>query len=246
MPYSLVVHMVNNLPAMQGSWVWSLDREDPLEMEMATHSSCSLLPGEFYGQRRQGRQESDMTEGLTHTRTMFYSKLFHVTEWGPLGLLGTEASLSPISCRCWLKKDAQSESCRLSFIWGQNEDCSLGDSTSDSSKKLLQRSNGEGKTTAFMTFPVFLRSNLNSCQSRKEPPRNHLTQIKGLERRPTTWDPAHTLILSDPTFDPRLWKPSSSSLGLRCIVFLGRSLVCLPLPGKAIKLSFSLAWWLRW
>ena len=34
-------------------------------------------------------------------------------------------------------KNAQSESCKLSFLWGQNEDCSLGDSISDSSENLL-------------------------------------------------------------------------------------------------------------
>ena len=31
--------MVKNLPEMQETWVWSLDQEDPLEKEMATHSS---------------------------------------------------------------------------------------------------------------------------------------------------------------------------------------------------------------
>ena len=31
--------MVRNLPAMQETWVQSLGREDPLEKEMATHSS---------------------------------------------------------------------------------------------------------------------------------------------------------------------------------------------------------------
>ena len=36
---SLVAHMVNNLPAMQETWVWYLGQEDPLEKEMATHSS---------------------------------------------------------------------------------------------------------------------------------------------------------------------------------------------------------------
>ena len=30
--------MVENLPAMQKTWVCSLDQEDPLEEEMATHS----------------------------------------------------------------------------------------------------------------------------------------------------------------------------------------------------------------
>ena len=35
----LVAQMVKNLAAMQKMGVWSLDREDPLEMGMATHSS---------------------------------------------------------------------------------------------------------------------------------------------------------------------------------------------------------------
>ena len=36
---SLVVQMVKNLPAIQETWIQSLSQEDPLEKEMATHSS---------------------------------------------------------------------------------------------------------------------------------------------------------------------------------------------------------------
>jgi len=36
---SLVAQSVKNLPAVQETWVWSLGWEDPLEKEMATHSS---------------------------------------------------------------------------------------------------------------------------------------------------------------------------------------------------------------
>jgi len=36
---SLVVQMVKNLPSMQETQVLSLDWEDPLEEEMATHSN---------------------------------------------------------------------------------------------------------------------------------------------------------------------------------------------------------------
>ena len=39
MQASLVAQMVKNLPAMQKARVWSLGPEDPLEKEMATHSS---------------------------------------------------------------------------------------------------------------------------------------------------------------------------------------------------------------
>ena len=36
---SLVAQTVKHLPAMWETWVRSLGREDPLEKEMATHSS---------------------------------------------------------------------------------------------------------------------------------------------------------------------------------------------------------------
>ena len=34
-----MAQMVKNLPAMQETWVQSLDQEDPLQKGMATHSS---------------------------------------------------------------------------------------------------------------------------------------------------------------------------------------------------------------
>ena len=39
---SQVAQTVKNLPAMREMWVQPLDREDPLEKEMATHSSILL------------------------------------------------------------------------------------------------------------------------------------------------------------------------------------------------------------
>ena len=65
---SLVAQMAKCLPAMRETWVWSPGREDPLEKEMATHSST--LAGEFHGQSLAGYSswdgtESDMTERLT-------------------------------------------------------------------------------------------------------------------------------------------------------------------------------------
>ena len=39
---SLVVQMVKNLPAMQETWVPSLDQEDPLEKGMATSPAFLL------------------------------------------------------------------------------------------------------------------------------------------------------------------------------------------------------------
>ena len=46
---SLVAQMIKRLPAMQETQVRSLSREDPLEEEMATHSSS--LPGKSHGER---------------------------------------------------------------------------------------------------------------------------------------------------------------------------------------------------
>ena len=63
--------MVQNLPAMQETWVQSLGPEDPLEKGMATH--FSILAWRTHGQRRLVgysrwcHKESDMTEQLTHT-----------------------------------------------------------------------------------------------------------------------------------------------------------------------------------
>ena len=66
---SLVSQMVKNLPAMQKTWVQSLDGDDPLEKEMTTHSST--LPGEFHeqgslvGYTPWSHKESDTTERLS-------------------------------------------------------------------------------------------------------------------------------------------------------------------------------------
>ena len=44
---SLVAQLVKNSPAMRETWVWSLGWEDPLEKEMAAHSSvlACRIPG---------------------------------------------------------------------------------------------------------------------------------------------------------------------------------------------------------
>ena len=62
---SLVAQRLKRLPAMWETWVQSLGQEDPLEKEMATHSSIVFLPGESHGWRNlvgyspRGRKESD-------------------------------------------------------------------------------------------------------------------------------------------------------------------------------------------
>ena len=62
---SLVAQTIKNQPVMQKTWVRSLDREDPLEKEMATHSSILAweIPWseERGGLQSIGLQELDMT-----------------------------------------------------------------------------------------------------------------------------------------------------------------------------------------
>ena len=62
---SLIAKLVKNLLAKQDTWVWSLGPEDPLEKEMATHSSVLAwripLAEELGGLQSMGSQELDMT-----------------------------------------------------------------------------------------------------------------------------------------------------------------------------------------
>ena len=53
---SLVAQMVKNLPAMQETQLWSLGWEDPLEKEMATHSS--ILTWEIPWRKECGELQS--------------------------------------------------------------------------------------------------------------------------------------------------------------------------------------------
>ena len=57
----LVAQMVNHLPAVQETWIQSLDQEDPLEEEL--QPAPGFLSGKSHGQRSLvGHKESDMTE----------------------------------------------------------------------------------------------------------------------------------------------------------------------------------------
>ena len=61
-----MVQRLKRLPAMRETWVQSLGREDPLEKEMATHSSILAwrIPWmeELGGLESTGRKQLDMTE----------------------------------------------------------------------------------------------------------------------------------------------------------------------------------------
>ena len=63
-----MVQRLKHLPAMWETWVRSLGQEDPLEKEMASHSSILAwrIPWteELGGLQSTGRKELDMTERL--------------------------------------------------------------------------------------------------------------------------------------------------------------------------------------
>ena len=72
---SLVAQTVKHLPTMWEAWVWSLGWEDPLEKEMAAHSS--ILAWKSHGQwslvgySQWGHKELDMTKQLSFYFTSF-------------------------------------------------------------------------------------------------------------------------------------------------------------------------------
>ena len=63
MSYNKVVQMVKNPPAMQETRVWSLGGEDPLEKEMATHSS--ILAWRIPGTEEPGGLQSTWSKSQT-------------------------------------------------------------------------------------------------------------------------------------------------------------------------------------
>ena len=63
---SLVAQLVKNPPAIQENWVRSLGREDPLEKEMATHSS--ILAWRITWTEESGRLQS---MGLQESDTIY-------------------------------------------------------------------------------------------------------------------------------------------------------------------------------
>ena len=65
---SPVVHMVKNLPAMQEIQVQSLGQKDPLEKEMATHSSIIAWRTSWIEEHGSSRLESMFSESGTTER----------------------------------------------------------------------------------------------------------------------------------------------------------------------------------
>ena len=61
---SLVAQMVKHLPTMQETWVQALGLEDPLEKEMATHSST--LAWKIPWVEEHGRLQSMGSQSVGH------------------------------------------------------------------------------------------------------------------------------------------------------------------------------------
>ena len=69
--------MVKNLPAKAGDWVQSLIWDDPLEKEMATHSS--ILAWEIPWTEEPGRLQSIGSQRLRHDLTTEHTHTITVT-----------------------------------------------------------------------------------------------------------------------------------------------------------------------
>ena len=81
-----VAQMVKNPPVMQKTWVRSLDQVDPLEKEMATHSSIPAWRISWTEEparlQSMGSQELDTTEQLNHHHRLDVSVAVTSGCWG--------------------------------------------------------------------------------------------------------------------------------------------------------------------
>ena len=85
---SLIAQTVKNSPAMLETWVWSLGQEDPLEKEMATHSS--MLVWRIPWTEEPGGLQSMGSQRVGHD----WATSLHFTSIGASGTLGVHKILS--------------------------------------------------------------------------------------------------------------------------------------------------------
>ena len=111
---SLVAQKVKRLPEMQETWVQSLGQEDPLEKEIATHSStlawkipCTEKPGrlQFMGSQRVGH---DWVTSLTYEDTCSLEKK---------ALINLDSLLKSRNIRCPSADEWIRESCGTYTQW---------------------------------------------------------------------------------------------------------------------------------
>ena len=76
---SLVAQRVKHLPAMRETWVWSLGLEDPLEKEIATHSS--ILAWKIPLMEKPGRLQSMGSQRVGHNWLHFIAFILKMLSW---------------------------------------------------------------------------------------------------------------------------------------------------------------------
>ena len=112
---TLAAQRLKHLPAMQDIWVWSLGGEDPLEKEMATHSS--ILAWRIPQMEEPAGLQSMGSQRVRHNWVT--SLTFHLP-WVLIGMTDAEAEVSilrPPDAKSWLiGKDPDA-----SEDWGQEE-----------------------------------------------------------------------------------------------------------------------------
>ena len=116
---SLVSQMVKHLLTMWRTWVWSLGQEDPLEKEMATHSST--LAWEISWTEEPGRLQSMGSQRVRHDWVTKLSLSY--AQWVQFSLSVMSDSLPPhglqharLPCPSPTPRDC-SNSCPLSQWW---------------------------------------------------------------------------------------------------------------------------------
>ena len=72
---SLIAQMAKKLPGMQDTWVRFLVQEDPLDQEMATHSS--ILAWRIPWTEEPGVLQSMDSQRVTHTHTHTHTHLYN-------------------------------------------------------------------------------------------------------------------------------------------------------------------------
>ena len=88
-----MVQTLKNLPAMQETWVPSLDWEDPLEKGMATHSS--ILAWRIQWTEKSGRLQSMGSQRVGMAERLSTSPQIRVLASGSIGKRS-----NPLSRRC--------------------------------------------------------------------------------------------------------------------------------------------------
>ena len=87
LPSESLAQRLKRLPGMQETWVWSLGREDPLEKEMAIHSSTLAWrmpwreePGRLQSMGSQ-RVGHDWVSSLSLSESLFLGRVGEVTHY---------------------------------------------------------------------------------------------------------------------------------------------------------------------